>query len=166
MDILKQSVSWAEGEVLSAKLTLLYSLLIFIAAIGFWQLGKTQLAKALVVPMFVTGFLIVTIGIGLFYANHKRVTGFRTEYENSPATFIQKEKLRTETSMNAYKGVFRFVPALIIAAALLLIFFPAPVCRAIGIAVILLCVSVLVIDGNGDARNTAYHNLILSEIGK
>lgn len=55
MDILKLSTDWAKAEVFSAKVTLLLSLLFVIGAIGFWQLGKTAMAKAFVWPMIVAG---------------------------------------------------------------------------------------------------------------
>ena len=57
MDILKLSTDWAKAEVFSAKISLLLSILFFLAAVGFWQLGKTAMAKAFVWPMLVALFI-------------------------------------------------------------------------------------------------------------
>ena len=46
---------------------MLFAILFFTASIGFWLFGKTDLAKAYVIPNLIAGLLIMTIGIGLFY---------------------------------------------------------------------------------------------------
>jgi len=59
MEIIKLSTDWAKAEVFSAKMVGILSLLVFLVALGFWQLGKTPVAKSFVWPLFVAGILLV-----------------------------------------------------------------------------------------------------------
>src|SRR5580704_10587168 len=100
MDILKLSIDWARAELFSAKISLLLSLLFLLTAIGFWQLGKTAMAKAFVWPMLVASVLIVAVSAGLYFANKPRITQFETAYHTDAKTFIQTEIQRTAKSQN------------------------------------------------------------------
>ena len=163
MDILKVSIDWAKAEVFSAKISLLLSLLFFLAALGFWQLGKTAMAKAFVWPMLVAGVLILTVSAGLYFANKPRVTQFETAYNTDAKAFVQTETERTAKSQHDLALVFKVLPLIIIAAALLIMFVNTPLWRAIGITTIALMTILMFIDSNTGARNTAYHQHLLAE---
>jgi len=163
MDILKEGIDWAKAEVFSAKITLLISLLFFLAALGFWQLGKSAMAKAFVVPMLVAGILIVAISAGLYFANKPRITQFETAYNADTKTFIQAETERTAKSQNELALVFKVLPLIIIAAALLILFINTPLWRAIGITTIALMAVLMFIDSNTNARNATYHQQLLAQ---
>jgi hypothetical protein len=163
MDILKLSIDWAKAEVFSAKIILLLSLLFFLAALGFWQLGKTAMAKAFVWPMLVSGVLIATVSAGLYFANKPRVTQFEAAYNTDAKIFIQTETARTAKSQNDLALVFKVLPLIIIAGTLLIMFVNTPLWRSIGITTIALMTILMFIDSNTDARNTAYHQYLLAE---
>jgi hypothetical protein len=163
MDVIRLSTDWAKAEVFSAKIVLLLSLLFFLAAFGFWQLGKTAMAKAFVWPMLVAGLLIAAISAGLYFANKPRVTQFETVYNTDAKEFVHTETERTAKSQNDLALVFKVLPFIIIAAALLIMFTSTPLWRAIGITTIALIVILMFIDSNTDARNTAYHQHLLAE---
>jgi hypothetical protein len=163
MDILKLSTDWAKAEVFSAKISLLLSLLFFLAAVGFGLLGKTAMAKSFVWPMLVAGLLVVAVSAGLYFANKPRVTQFETAYNTDAKAFLQTETVRTAKSKNELALVFKVLPLIIIAAALLIVFVDTPLWRAIGIATIALMTILMFIDSNTDARNTAYHQHLLAE---
>ncbi len=162
MDILKLSTDWAKAEVFSAKISLLLSLLFFLAAIGFWQLGKTVMAKAFVWPMLVAGILILAVAVGLYFANQPRITQFETAYHTDAKAFIQTEIQRTAKSQNDLALVFKVLPFIIIVAALLIIFINTPLWRAIAITTIALMTVLMFIDSNTGARNTGYHQQLLT----
>ena len=162
MDILKLSTDWARAEVFSAKISLLLSLLFFLAAIGFWQLGKTAMAKAFVWPMLVAGILVVAVSAGLYFANKPRITQFETAYHTDAKAFVLTEIQRTAKSQNDLALVFKVLPLIIIAAALLIMFVNTPLWRAIGIATIALMTVLMFIDSNTGARNTGYHEHLLA----
>jgi hypothetical protein len=163
MEILKLSIDWAKAEVFSAKILLLLSLLFFLAVLGFWQLGKTAMARAFVFPMFVAGVLVVAVAAGLYFANFPRIKGFETSYNVDAKAFVQKETARTAKSQHDLALVFKVLPLIIVAAALLIVFAGGPLWRAIGITTIALMTVLMFIDSNTDARNTAYHERLVTE---
>ena len=67
MELLKLATEWAKAEVFSTRFFIFFAILFLIASIGFWQLGKTDLAKAYIYPTLVAGLLLMTIGLGLFF---------------------------------------------------------------------------------------------------
>ena len=163
MDILKMSIDWAKAEVFSAKISLLLSILFFLVALGFGQLGKTGMAKAFVWPMLVAGVFVLAVSAGLYFANKPRITQFETAYNANAKAFIQTETERTAKSQNELALVFKVLPLIIIAAALLIIFVNRPLCRAIGITTMALMTVLMFIDSNTNARNTVYHQQLLAE---
>jgi len=162
MDILKASIDWAKAEVFSAKISLLLSMLFFLAALGFWQLGKTAMAKAFVWPILVAGVFLVAVSAGLYFANKPRIAQFQTAYNRDAIAFGQTETERTAKSQNDLALVFKVLPLIIIAAALLIVFVNTPLWRAIGITTIALMTVLMFIDSNTGARNTAYHQRLLT----
>lgn len=162
MDILNASTEWAHAEVFSSKIVLLLSVLFFLAALGFWQLGKTDMAKAFVWPLLVAGVLMIAVSSGLYFSNKPRIASFETAYKNNPGEFIRNEIARTAQSQNDLAMiVFTVLPIVIMAAALLIVFVSAPLWRAIGITVIALTTCLLFIDSNTSARNANYHQQLL-----
>ena len=157
MEIIKLSTDWAKAEVFSAKMTGLLSLLVLVVALGFWQLGKTPMAKSFGWPLMVAGLLLVAVSAGLYFANKPRIARFEAAYQNDAKSFIQNEIIRTAKSKHDLALVFKVLPAICIAATLLIMFSQTPLWRAIGVVTILLMTLLMLIDSNTDARNTAYH---------
>ena len=162
MEIIKLSTDWAKAEVFSAKMVGLLSFVVFLAALGFWQLGKTPMARSFVWPLLVAGLLLVAVSAGLYFANQPRIARFEAACKNDAASFIRNEIARTEKSKRDLAFVFKVLPAIIVAAALLIMFSQTPVWRAIGVVTILLVALLMLIDSNTDARNTAYHQKLLT----
>lgn len=162
MDILKLATDWAKEEVFSSRFFILFGIAFILAAIGFWQLGKTEMARAFIYPTLVVGLLILTVGVGIYVANKTRVTSFVESYAQSAPDFVQSEISRTEKSMGEFKNiVFRVIPIIIALAALLIVFVDKPLWRAIGITTIAMMVVILFVDSNANARITKYHDQLL-----
>lgn len=158
MDILKIAVEWAKSEVFSSRFFILFALALLLASLGFWQLGKTETARAYITPTLVTGVLLLTVGIGIFYANKSRITSFEKAYNENPAEFVKSEIMRTEKSMKEYKTiVFKVIPCIIIVACLLIVFIDKPLWRAISITTIAMMIVILMVDSNANARIISYH---------
>ena len=136
MDLLSLSTGWAESEVFSTRFFILFAILFFITSLGFWQLGKTDLAKAYIIPTSVAAILLLIIGLGLFYTNKSRIKQFNEEYNSNSISFYESEIKRTEATLKEYKVVFNVIPILIIVAALLILFFDSTTIRAISITTI------------------------------
>src|SRR5580692_7118190 len=107
MDIIKVSIDWAKAEVFSAKIALLLSLLFFLVVIGFWQLGKTAMAKSFIFPILIAGVLLIAVAAGLYFANHPRITQFETAYNTDAKAFVQMEIARTAKSQHDLALVFK-----------------------------------------------------------
>ena len=158
MEIIKLATEWARAEVFSARFFILFGLLFGAASLGFWQLGKTEMAKAYIIPTLVAGALLLAVGIGIYYANSNRVVDFPKAYESDPTAFITSELDRTQGVIKEYSTiVFKVIPLIIVAAALLLVFVDKPVWKAVAITTIAMMVVILVVDSNAKARIDAYH---------
>lgn len=157
MELLKLATEWAKAEVFSTRFFILFSIGFLVASAGFWQFGKTDLAKAYIIPMLVAGILLLIIGIGLNYTNIQRVKQFEKEFNTDASAFYQSEVERTEKTLKEYSVVFKVVPALIIIAALLLLFVSTPSWRAICITTIAMLTIILLVDGAAYARIENYH---------
>ncbi|RAJ04805.1 hypothetical protein [Arenibacter echinorum] len=157
MEILKLATDWAKAEVFSTRFFIFFAILFLIASIGFWQLGKTDLAKAYILPTLVAGLLLMTIGLGLFYTNKSRITQFEKAFSEDATSFYQSEIERSESTLKEYTVVFKVIPILIIVAALLILFINTPTWRAISITTIAMLIVILLVDGTAHSRIETYH---------
>lgn len=164
MDILKTATDWAKAEIFSSAFFILFGILFVIASIGFWQLGKTDLAKAYIIPTAVAGVLLLTIGTGLVYANIKRISSFEEDFKKDAPAFIQSEIERVDGTLKEYKTVvFTAIPFIIIAFALILFFVNSPTWRAISITTIAMLIVILLIDGTAHARIADYKKQLVEK---
>lgn len=167
MELVKIAIEWAKAEVFSARFFIFFALLFLAASIGFRQLGKTEMAKAFVIPTMIAGLLILAVGIGIFFANKSRITSFAEAYKTNETAFITSEIERTEKSMAEYKTiVFKVIPIMIIAACLLIVFIDKPIWRATAITTIGMMVVILLVDSNANSRLEAYHKQLELEMAK
>lgn len=157
MELLKLATEWAKAEVFSTRFFIFFALLFIIASIGFWQLGKTDLAKAYIIPTLVAGILLLIIGSGLIYTNNQRVKEFEKDFNADASAFYQSEIERSEGTLKEYTVVFKVIPILIIVAALIILLINTPTWRAISITTIAMLIVILLIDGTAHARIEAYY---------
>ncbi|PHI18508.1 hypothetical protein CEQ90_17675 [Lewinellaceae bacterium SD302] len=163
MNILKISTDWAKAEVFSTAFFLYFGVAFLLAALGFWRMGRTDLAKAYVIPLLVAGVLLMIIGAGLVYTNKSRITTFASDYATDPVAFVTAEIERAEATLKEYRTVvFTAIPIIIAAATLVILFLPSPGWRAAGITTIAMLTVILLIDGNAGARMEAYYEQLIS----
>ena len=158
MEILKLATEWARAEVFSTRFFIFFAILFLIASIGFWQLGKTDLARAYIIPTLVAGLLLMTIGFGLFYTNKSRIAQFEKAFNTDAPAFYQSEIERSESTLKEYTVVFKVIPILIIVASLLILFVNTPTWRAISITAIAMLIVIFLVDGTAHSRIETYHN--------
>jgi hypothetical protein len=159
MDILKESTDWAKAELFSNPFFILFGLAFLAASFGFWQLGKTEMAKAYIIPTLVAGVVLLIIGIGLFFTNKSRITQFERDYKRDSSAFVASELERAESTLKEYKNVvFTTIPLIIAVCALVIFFVNVPIWRASMITTIAMLVVILLIDGTAHARIDAYQN--------
>ncbi|MFD1292393.1 hypothetical protein ACFQ5N_00980 [Lutibacter holmesii] len=157
MDLLKLAIEWAKAEVFSTRFFILFAIGFLIASAGFWQLGKTDLAKAYIIPTLVAGILLLIIGSGTNYTNIQRVKQFEKDFNTNKTAFYQSEIKRSESTRKQFKVVFKVVPIALIVAALLILLINTPTWRAICVTTISMLIIILIIDGNAQSRIENYH---------
>jgi hypothetical protein len=163
MDILKTATDWAKAEVFSTQFFILFGFLFVLASIGFWQLGKTDMAKAYIIPTLVAGSLLLIIGLGLFFTNKARITQFEMAYNSDKLAFVESELVRAEATLKEYQTVvFKAIPLIIAVCALVIVFVDKPVWRASMITTIAMLVVILLIDGTAHARIDDYNQQLMS----
>jgi ABC-2 type transport system permease protein len=96
MDIIKLGTDWARAEVFSAKIVWLFSL----------------------------GLFLVAVGAGLYGANNPRIARFENEAQLNPKAFISTEIQRTAKSQHDLTMVFKILPGIIIVAAVVIMLAP------------------------------------------
>ncbi|WP_020538594.1 hypothetical protein [Lewinella cohaerens] len=167
MDVLKAATDWAKAELFSTPFFILFGVIFMVTSLGFWQLGKTEIAKAYIIPTLVAGTLLLIIGLGLFFTNKSRITQFETAYNTDASAFIASELERTEATLREYKNVvFTAIPLIIAACALVIFFVKAPIWRASMITTIAMLVVILLIDGTAHARIDVYQKQLLETAQK
>ncbi len=158
MDILKIAIEWAKWEVFSSLFFVLFWIVFVFASLGFWRLGKTELAKSYIIPTLIAGVLLLIIWLGLIYMYQSKINTFPNEYKNDKVEFVKKEIVYVEKTLNDYKNtVFTVIPAMIIICTLLIIFMDAPIWRASLITVILTLSIALLLDGIASNRLENYN---------
>ena len=162
MNTLKAATDWAKAELVSTPFFALAGLVFIAISIGFWQVGKTDLAKAYIIPTLVAGTLLVIIGAGLFFTNKNRITQFETAYKADTSAFIASELERAEATLKEYKNiVFTAIPLIIMICAAVLLFVNAPIWRASMITTITMIVVIMLIDGLAHARIAEYNQQLI-----
>jgi hypothetical protein len=163
MEIIKASTDWAKAEIFSTPFFVVFGVLFMIASIGFWQLGKTEMARSYILPTLVAGVLLIIIGLGLFFTNKSRLANFPIDYGQDASAFVQSELARTEATLKEYRTiVFTIIPVIIAVCALGIIFLNTPIWRASLITTIAMLVVILLIDGTAYARIDTYNQQLIS----
>lgn len=163
MDILKAATDWAKAELFSTPFFILFGLIFMATSFGFHQLGKTEMARAYIIPTLIAGILLLIIGLGLFFTNKSRISQFEKDYNSNVVEFLDSEIGRAESTLKEYKNiVFTAVPLIIATCALILVFVSGPTWRASLITVIAMMVVILLVDGTAHARIDSYHKQLLS----
>lgn len=162
MDILKEATDWAKAELFSTPFFILFGVLFVAASIGFWQFGKTDIARAYIIPTLVAGILLMIIGLGLFFNNKSRIIQFEKDYNIDKVAFVESELERAEATLKEYQNVvFTAIPIIIAICAIGIMFLNAPIWRASLITTIGMLVVILLIDGTAHARIDAYNQQLL-----
>ena len=162
MDVLKLSSVWAKDELFSTPFFILGGAVFMIMSLGFWQLGKTEMARAFIVPSLVAGVLLSIIGAGLFYTNKVRISQFEVDFMADSQAFIDAELQRCTDTLKEYKiVVFTAIPLIIAVCALILCLVDLPIWRASMITAIGMLVIILFIDGSAKSRIESYQAQLL-----
>ena len=162
MDILKIATDWAKAELVSTSFFIVVGIAFIMASFGFWQFGKTDLARAYIIPILVAGAFLITTGFGLFFTNKVRIKQFETAYNSDAPAFVTSELKRAEATLKEYKTiVFTAIPLIIVVCGLIIYLVNRPIWRARMISSIAMLSVILLIDGLAHARIEEYNKQLL-----
>ncbi len=157
MDVVKTASNWARAEMISSALFAVIGVLFMLVSLSLWQLGRTDMARAFVLPGLVAGGLLVVLGVGLFIPAQTRLGAIPAAYGADPGAFLSAEIARADKVLNDYRiAAFRVFPAIIALCALLIPFVDAPAWRAALITAIAMFTVLIVIDGSANTRLQDY----------
>lgn len=161
-NILGAAIDWTKAEMFSSAFFILFGALFLLASFALWQLGRTDMAKAYVIPLLVTGGLLIVIGAGLVISNQMRLSAFPTAFNADSQAFLASEIARAEKTIDGYtNAVFRIIPLIIASCALLVIFMNGPIWRASLICIIAMMAVIMIIDTNANARLEVYKDKLV-----
>jgi hypothetical protein len=164
MNFIEQTVNWCTGEIFEGKMIVLFGIAVIIISIAFWKAGTTPFARAIVVPLLVVGLLSATAGVVMVINNNKRIIEYKAAYQDDPTAFIQSEKERTDNFIKWYPYTQYVMSVIIIGGVGCYVFWGGAWGRAIGLALILLGLSVLFIDHFSEERAETYHQHIITAL--
>ncbi len=163
MDILKTASDWAKAEILSNGFFILFGVMFVAASVGFWHIGRTDIARAFVIPTLVAGVLLLILGGGLMYGSLTTLAGFEAAYARDAAAFVASEIARADRVLAQYgTAVFKVMPLIVIVAAALVMVFHGPVWRASLVTTIAMIAVILLVDTNANARLESYRQHLSS----
>lgn len=158
MEILNAAITWTRAELTSSLFFMLFGIIYITTSIGLWQLGNSQLTKALIIPMLIAGGLLLSAGISFYFSNKTRLTNLETEFNVNPTEMISAEITRTATTIKTYENVaLKVFPAIVVLAILLAIIISNPIVRAISIAVAAFLSVLILLDSQALKRIKTYH---------
>lgn len=134
-----------------------------LASFGFWHWGKSEIARAYVIPTLVAGPLLVIIGFGILFPAQSRVTSFVSEYTADPVGFVAAQTEQADKILGQYRiAVYQVIPLIISLCAVLILCVSRPVWHASLITTIAMMAVILMIDTNANARLEAYKERLLA----
>ena len=166
MEILKTANDWAKAEIFASAFFVLFGLMFIAASIGFWQLGKTEIAKAYIIPTAIAGALLMFVGVGLMISNNIRLGEFPVAYEENISAFVDAEIARADRTFNAFENiVFKVLPTIMLICGVLLIFMTGPVWRAACTSTLIMFAIIMMIDTTASARLKDYkQKLVIASV--
>lgn len=161
IDILKTATEWAKAEMLSSAFFALCGLACCLISYGLWHYGRTDTAKAYIIPLLAVGALLIILGVGLVISNQLRLVAFPEAFQTDAAAFLASELARASKTISGYEtAIYRALPLITLIAAGLLLFVKAPIWQASCVSTIAMMAVILIIDTNATARMVAYHQAL------
>ena len=164
MNIQEAATNWAKTEAVYSMFFTFFGVMFLMISLGFWFLGKTDIAKAYIYPTLIVGSLLVLVGLGLFYSNYSRISEFSNGFNENSVAFIQSEINRIDKTLIGFKRtVFKIIPLIIIVCCTVIIMLDKPIYRATFISVIAMMIIIILIDSNAIARLENYKKLLINQ---
>jgi hypothetical protein len=164
MNFFDSTTTWIKGELFEASFILLFGISTILAGLLFWKLGSTPNAKALLLPVVVTGIIYSVIGGGMLYSNEQRMVAYVQSYQRDHSGFIRSEKKRVEDFQYGYI-VSKIVATICFLTTLAIFWYiKSPVWQGVAIGLTYFALAGLVVDYFSSERAAVYYSAILKAI--
>lgn len=160
MKLIEYTTQWAKGEMFEGMCIAVLGVLTLTCTLIIWKYGTTINAKALVIPSLVLGLLFSAMGSFMVYSNNSRIAEFETAYQENPTEFTQVEKTRVEEFQVLYPISLAISAVFFLVTLLAFVFSKSPTFHAIGIALSVFGVALIVIDYFSKERGQIYYEHI------
>lgn len=152
--------NWINGEILEGVLVAIFGGVTITLGFLFWQLGKSPVAKSLLIPMMVCGLIYTGIGLSLYFSNKNLAEQYHKEYIENSQQFVVKEKERVENFQYMY--TISKVVAMITFIATIFIFWitKSSTWQAVGLSLSYFGLAGLVVDFFSQHRSFEYYDAI------
>ncbi|QJW90767.1 hypothetical protein HNV11_15955 [Spirosoma taeanense] len=164
MEFIDNTVAWIKGELFEATLVLLFGIATVIAGLLFWKMGSTPGAKALLLPLVITGLVYIGVGGSMLVSNNKRMTQLPAAYQTGKRAFMEAEKKRVEDFQYQYR-ISKIVATLCFALTVGLFWLTkSPTWQGAGIGLALFGLAGLAVDYFSEQRAAIYYASILRSL--
>ena len=162
MKLIEYSTQWAKGEMFEGLCIAIFGILTLLCTLIIWKYGTTINAKALVIPSLVLGLLFSAMGSFMVYSNNNRIAEFETAYQENPMEFTQLEKTRVEEFQILYPISLAISAVFFLVTLLAFVFSKSPTFHAIGLALSVFGLALIIIDYFSKERGQIYYEHIQS----
>lgn len=158
--MVEQTLNWYKGEIFEAKFILAFGLTTAIIGFLVHYIGNTPYAKALLIPLLVTGLIFTTIGGSMLVSNQNKMVTVEQNFAKDSEQFAKTEKQRVEDFQYLYP-LSLSISAVCFGLALVFLGFTKNVhLHASAIAIALFGLAFMVIDYFSKERATIYYEQI------
>ena len=164
MEFIEHAVAWCRGEIFEGRMLALFGASVVALALAFWKLGSTPSARAMFLPLLCVGLVALAVGISMNFNNQARIPAYRAAYAEDATGFVESELQRTEAFIRWYPYTMYTFSLVILVGCAIFLWKPTPLGRAIGLATIIMGLSVLFLDHFSEERAERYHSKILEEV--
>ena len=164
MKFIEYSTQWAKGEMFEGLCITIFGVLTLVCTLLIWKYGTTVSAKALVIPSLVIGLLFSSMGGFMLYSNNNRITEFQSAFQADSVEFIQNEKIRVEGFQFMYPTSLAISAVCFLVAILAFAFSKSPTYQAIGVALAVFGLSLIILDYFSKERGQIYYEHILNNL--
>ena len=161
MEFIEHTIEWCKGEIIEGKVILTFAVIIGIVGIAYIVWGSSPYAKAAPWALLSLSVFALSTGIYLITANQKRISAFKTIYEQNPEEFVLSEKERTATFIKWYPITQKIIFGLMVAGMLCMILSHKTVIRTIGIGLMIFSLFIFIVDHFSEERALKYQQKIL-----
>ncbi|MBU3820975.1 hypothetical protein KO566_02795 [Flavobacteriaceae bacterium XHP0103] len=164
MDFYQNTNNWIKGELFESKLIIAFGVLTVIISVLLWKMGNTPNAKALLLPLIITGGIYTAIGGNILYSNQKSMTEMQLNSQENQTEFVQNEKKRVEDFQYQYNISKAVATVFFIATILIFWLTKSPTWQGIGIGLSLFGLDGLVVDYFSEERASIYYEKIIESL--